>query len=104
MTARTTAPGERGMREMIGSRPRARQRRKTRRPAAREADEIARAGGEPNRHELVVVVARNHLCEIGGDRDEPTPSKRKAARASHERKSTRLNSSHIPLSRMPSSA
>ena len=47
-----------------------------------------------------------HVPESGGNWDkyaEETPLKQRS-RAMIDRKSTRLNSSHIPLSRMPSSA
>ena len=43
--------------------------------------------------------------ELGVKEDERIPQKKlKKAAEAKDRKSTRLNSSHIPLSRMPSSA
>ena len=59
--------------------------------------------------ELQVTESQDGSATVVLPEDEnpntmPDEGRNDAARADEDRKSTRLNSSHIPLSRMPSSA
>ena len=71
---------------------------------AMEAARAKKAGREPNPPYPKLFKPDFHLSKLG----EPVRRKKAATifvcSMAEDRKSTRLNSSHIPLSRMPSSA
>ena len=68
-------------------------------------DELVKEIGDRFKNELFnedMIIKSRYLLLLNGRRVEK--DKTSQTQVSSDRKSTRLNSSHIPLSRMPSSA